>query len=314
MIDYSRKRFKKLKNAYPDKTIVLSQDDECSCFWIYDDDAVYISKEIGGWPFCTKKGRCLVLDANEFCKDNLQPIPDEDGAFFFEPIPTMIAFGGVNLPPSALARVTLTNGPDSKTCVIVSSVDDQDSKKQVYWARRADYARILYAIANNVPDVELGAKVGAKGSTWHIVEYEKTDAFSGFVNHLDHFLNTDDEPKTVFICDALTNNMLEEVTAYFFTSDCATPVLMTVFYSPEDGEYYLDKSTYSVYRNKYGLPYIKLSLAAKGVTPSILAIKLPSISWKDVIASAFPMVGNEYRSSFEQVKCSDRSIVFMSSS
>jgi hypothetical protein len=26
------------------------------------------------------------------------------------------------------------------------------------------------------------------------------------------------------------------------------------------------------------------------------------------------MVGNEYRSSFEQVKCSDRSIVFMSSS
>ena len=267
MIDYTRKRFKALKRSYPEQMIILSQDEAGSRFWTYDDDAVLISKEVGAWPFFAKKGLGLVLDADEFSADKLRPIPGEEGAFFFDPV--SMAFpakhkGEEIFPPSALARVTLTHGLESTTRVIVSSSHDQDSKKQIFWAGRADYARILRAIAEHESEVELGTKPGANGSVWQITDYVKTNAFPDYIDHLEHFLDIGAGPETIIICDTLTKSMMEEVSAFFFTSKYDAPVPMTVFYSPEDGGYYLDISTYSGYRDKYGLPYVKLSPAAKG--------------------------------------------------
>ncbi len=270
MSDYTRKRYKQLKKAYPDEIIILSQNEECSRFWIYDKDAEYVSDEIGGWPFSTKKGLCLVVDVDDIPEDSLQRIPEENGAFFFAQCP--IKFKSGSLPPSALASVSLSNGSELKTCIIVGSAGDQNGRQKVFWGGRSDYARILYAIAENLDVVELGVKPGVRGSLWHIVEYEITDAFSDFVNHLDYFIRTVNEPKTILICEALPADVLEEVTAYFFTSGNYDPVPMTVFYSAEDGAYYLDVSTYNVYRSRYGLPFIKLSLASKGVSSKYIAL------------------------------------------
>ena len=252
MTDYSRSRFRVLKEQY-DSGFVLLLDD-FGKLWTYDDDAENLASELGKEARQNRRGLpSLSLQSSDLDEFLLQDIDNEDGAFLL-PYP-LIKKDAPQLPSSALLRAILLSDDGEKEITIVSDAREQDTVNGIFWENRGLSKAILHALDEREDHFTFKDTYYIIDSVYHA---PKSDAFFA---HRFHFLDAEAEPQTLFVYKNRPVRDLEPVTALFFYPGSPSPAGMTVYYSPRDNTYFVNQETYNVFMRHYGLPYVLLNPA-----------------------------------------------------
>ena len=255
MADYLKKRFKKLKDDW-DNGIVLLMDN-FGRLWTYDDDAISLAETLGRVVQYNSKEEALLKVNEEDLEDyDLEEIWDEDGAFFLE---YESELESETLPPSALMKVELLSESGRQTVIIVSDLGEQDTSKGIYGEWRGISKCILQADDS-----------GASSFTFKDVDYTidsalYTPRYETLLSHRHYFLNAESGPQTLFVYKNKSysdEHKLEAVPAQFYPLGSNSPQEMDVFYSVEDGAYYVFHESFTKFRKKHGMPpFVSLSNA-----------------------------------------------------
>ncbi len=264
MADYSRKRFDRIKKQNPNREgcLLLAADDNASVFWSYNDDAVALSNALHMRYSVSKKGPVITVAFDDLTDRTLEEVNNDDGAFYLlpgEPERKDPADpwekGNDTLPGSALLRAKVIRNEEIKTLVVVSDPKEQDSPSGVYWEGRTLARKLLTA-------VHMGTRFFTlKDESYIILRVFLTEDYFETAEKRYYFLDAASEPKTVYISKQLKcgdADNYEPVTALFYCAGSSEPAEMTVYYSPDEDEYYIDISSYELFREKYGLPYVTL--------------------------------------------------------
>ena len=253
MANYSRKRYRQLKEEYGFDYILLQ--DGSALLWTFDNDACELASWLDTPVKFNAKGEAFLKVSEEELKDYiLDEIEDEDGAFFL----WTTTFPGMGLPSSALMKVELLSNEEERTIIIVADDKEQDSKNGIYWVNRALSQSILHALDEKREEFEFD-KVD-----YLIISTRSTAAYDEFCSRRYHFLNAEEKPQVIYVYKqkSYTNDLdLEPVTALFYYPGSAGPAEMTVFYSTSTDEYFVNQEVYNLFRKKHGLPFVALKMA-----------------------------------------------------
>lgn len=143
---------------------------------------------------------------------------------------------------------------------IVADEREQDSRKGLYWVGRTLPSMILAAIQTNK----------RHRFQYKDVQY-RVDYFSPFKDTQKYFdiiarFCNPTSPQTVYVftqknISYFEHKNYEMVTAMIPCSDATYPVPITVYYDNNAHQYFINEATYSIMRQRYGLPYLRLRSA-----------------------------------------------------
>lgn len=153
---------------------------------------------------------------------------------------------------------------DHSPIIIVEDVEEQNTANNIYWEGRNLAQGILTAIAKSSKKFSYKAY---KGRNWidekcgSIQSIRESDLFiQKYQPALEHFANTDELP-VVYVFSQKTITSFEKYSMVtVFVRNCWTHKLnpFNVYYSEEKDMYFINKSSYDAYREKYGLPFLRL--------------------------------------------------------
>lgn len=153
---------------------------------------------------------------------------------------------------------------DHSPIIIVEDVEEQNTANNIYWEGRNLAQGILTAIAKSSKKFSYKAY---KGRNWidekcgSIQSIRESDLFiQKYQPALEHFANTDELP-VVYVFSQKTITSFEKYSMVtVFVRNYWTHKLnpFNVYYSEEKDMYFINKSSYDAYREKYGLPFLRL--------------------------------------------------------
>lgn len=153
---------------------------------------------------------------------------------------------------------------DRSPIIIVEDVEEQNTANNIYWEGRNLAQGILTAIAKSSKKFSYKAY---KGRNWIdekcglIQSIRESDLFiQKYQPALEHFANTDELP-VVYVFSQKTITSFEKYSMVtVFVRNYWTHKLnpFNVYYSEEKDMYFINKSSYDAYREKYGLPFLRL--------------------------------------------------------
>lgn len=153
---------------------------------------------------------------------------------------------------------------DRSPIIIVEDVEEQNTANNIYWEGRNLAQGILTAIAKSSKKFSYKAY---KGRNWidekcgSIQSIRESDLFiQKYQPALEHFANTDELP-VVYVFSQKTITSFEKYSMVtVFVRNYWTHKLnpFNVYYSEEKDMYFINKSSYDAYREKYGLPFLRL--------------------------------------------------------
>ena len=146
---------------------------------------------------------------------------------------------------------------------VVADEEEQNSVQGIYWTERSISKHILKSLL-------LGQNAFTyKGCTYSAEIMFAFPMWETYQTHMSYFCNTE-YPKTIYIYNQKNISLsdstdLEAVTAWTWCIKSNDLVPMTVLYSKKQEKYYLNASTYEDYRERYGLPFLRLECIDQGV-------------------------------------------------
>lgn len=153
---------------------------------------------------------------------------------------------------------------DHSPIIIVEDVEEQNTANNIYWEGRNLAQGILTAIAKSSKKFSYKAY---KGRNWidekcgSIQSIRESDLFiQKYQPALEHFANIDELP-VVYVFSQKTITSFEKYSMVtVFVRNYWTHKLnpFNVYYSEEKDMYFINKSSYDAYREKYGLPFLRL--------------------------------------------------------
>ena len=197
------------------------------------------------------------------------------------------------LPPqSSLLVVRINTGTRLVAKIlVVTDEEEQNSVQGIYWTERSISKHILKSLL-------LGQNAFTyKGCTYSAEIMFAFPMWETYQTHMSYFCNTE-YPKTIYIYNQKNISLsdstdFEAVTAWTWCIKSNDLVPMTVLYSKKQEKYYLNASTYEDYRERYGLPFLRLECINQGVfsdfnlrTESELKMYGYSVSKADGLTSA----------------------------
>lgn len=153
---------------------------------------------------------------------------------------------------------------DNSPIIIVEDVDEQDTANNIYWEGRNLAQGILVAIAKSSKNFSYKAykgrnRIDEKFGSIHSVK--KSDLFiQKYQSSLEHFANVDELP-IVYVFSQKTINSFDDYSMItVFVRNYWTHKMnpFNVYYSEKSDMYFINKSSYDAYREKYGLPFLRL--------------------------------------------------------
>lgn len=217
---------------------------------------------------CIRCGTAYLLEKrqSEFTKkvaskESPKSSPNSDTIL---PTPIMPA----HLPYSVILSATIrkVDTKNSETITIVSSIEEQDSKRGIYWVGRSKAAAILYAIQTNFTN----CRFEHKGINYEVISYKGSHNLAKYLRIISRFCDPA-APQTVHIfahknISRFQVEDYEAVTAMIPCADKAFPVATTVYYEKKTSRYFINEETYKSLRNRHGLPHLRLRSAADVVS------------------------------------------------
>ena len=169
------------------------------------------------------------------------------------------------LPPqSSLLVVRINTGTRLVAKIlVVTDEEEQNSVQGIYWTERSISKHILKSLL-------LGQNAFTyKGCTYSAEIMFAFPMWETYQTHMSYFCNTE-YPKTIYIYNQKNISLsdstdFEAVTAWTWCIKSNDLVPMTVLYSKKQEKYYLNASTYEDYRERYGLPFLRLECIDQGV-------------------------------------------------
>ena len=153
---------------------------------------------------------------------------------------------------------------DHSPIIIVEDVEEQNTANNIYWEGRNLAQGILTAIAKSSKKFSYKAY---KGRNWidekcgSIQSIRESDLFiQKYQPALEHFANTDELPVVYVISQKTITSFEKYSMVTVFVRNYWTHKLnpFNVYYSEEKDMYFINKSSYDAYREKYGLPFLRL--------------------------------------------------------
>ena len=169
------------------------------------------------------------------------------------------------LPPQSLLLVVRINAGTRLVAkiLVVADEKEQNSVQGIYWTERSISKHILKSLL-------LGQNAFTyKGCTYSAEIMFAFPMWETYQTHMSYFCNTE-YPKTIYIYNQKNISLsdstdFEAVTAWTWCIKSNDLVPMTVLYSKKQEKYYLNASTYEDYRERYGLPFLRLECINQGV-------------------------------------------------
>lgn len=182
----------------------------------------------------------------------------------FPSIHTFTPGKGFLPPQSSLLVVRINTGTRLVAKIlVVADEEEQNSVQGIYWTERSISKHILKSLL-------LGQNAFTyKGCTYSAEIMFAFPMWETYQTHMSYFCNTE-YPKTIYIYNQKNISLsdstdLEAVTAWTWCIKSNDLVPMTVLYSKKQEKYYLNASTYEDYRERYGLPFLRLECIDQGV-------------------------------------------------
>ena len=182
----------------------------------------------------------------------------------FPSIHTFTPGKGFLPPQSSLLVVRINTGTRLVAKIlVVADEEEQNSVQGIYWTERSISKHILKSLL-------LGQNAFTyKGCTYSAEIIFAFPMWETYQTHMSYFCNTE-YPKTIYIYNQKNISLsdstdLEAVTAWTWCIKSNDLVPMTVLYSKKQEKYYLNASTYEDYRERYGLPFLRLECIDQGV-------------------------------------------------
>lgn len=163
-----------------------------------------------------------------------------------------------DLPPSTILVANLLgNGQRIGYVIIVANACEQDAEKGIYWVGRAIPSIILFAIR-----IQKKGCFSYKGKDYKVINYQKVNEAEKYFNVISRFCNPSN-PQTVYVFSHknlphFQQNNYEVVTAMVPCGNLDFPVPISVYYEKSTMRYFINEELYTLAREKYGLPYMRL--------------------------------------------------------
>lgn len=159
-------------------------------------------------------------------------------------------------PKSAILVADITSSDKHiGQMAIVTEANEQSGKNGVYWIGRSRSAAILVAIGTG------GSTFSYKDCVYSIASFKLYGNAQKYIGIVSRFCNPD-HPETVYIFShktiaSLQSDNFESVTAMVPCANSSYPVPIQVIYDRVHHRYFLNDTTYSLIRQRYGLPYLR---------------------------------------------------------
>ena len=140
--------------------------------------------------------------------------------------------------------------------LIVADLKDQNTKKAIYWVGRTISAAVLAAIAT-----DRKRRFEYKSKKYRVSHWEEFPIAKKYFNIITRFCSPD-EPQEVYIfeqknLEQYNSPGYEMVTAMVPCSRFSFLIPIQVYYNKNTHQYFMNEVSYTIAREKYGLPYIK---------------------------------------------------------
>lgn len=144
--------------------------------------------------------------------------------------------------------------------LIVADLKDQNTKKAIYWVGRTLSAAVLAAIAS-----DRKRRFEYKYKKYRVSHWEEFPLAKKYFNVITRFCSPD-EPQEVYIfeqknLDQYNSPGYEMVTAMVPCSRFSFLIPIQVYYNKNTHQYFMNEVSYTIAREKYGIPYVKLNYA-----------------------------------------------------
>lgn len=184
--------------------------------------------------------------------------PAKKGSILGKQLHTYTA-GTTSLPDSTIFSAKLHNVPHNKDLeiVVVSNEHQQDTSNGIYWIGRSLPSMILTVI-----QLDSRKQFTYKNIKYYVKSYEKYLKFESYANTVTKFCNPL-KPQTIHVF--AQKNMVyfqstdyELVTAMIPCEKSSFPVPISVYYDKTKHMYFMNEESYTLIREKYGLPYLRI--------------------------------------------------------
>lgn len=159
---------------------------------------------------------------------------------------------------------------DLKDVIVVEDVSEQNTKQDIYWEGRELSQNIIKAIAEH--RYEFIFHTAVKTTQNHIsrpkhqCSIKHIDQSMLFVDKylpaLQYFADSQQLPTVVVFSNKMIAKLKDCYMVTVFIPHYRTKKLypFNVYYSPEIGLYFINKASYDLYRERYGLPFLQLQI------------------------------------------------------
>ena len=214
-----------------------------------------------GWC-CVECSKVYLLNSQD--KERNGPDRKENGNNKIE-LPESI----VDVPASAIVVATMYMRENGQIgmIAIVSDQQEQDSKRGIYWVGRTLPSMVLSAIQTGRVIFEYN------GKSYEIKNYTTYSSAKKYFDVIGRFCNRE-APQEVFVFSQKNiaiyqSGSYEVVTAMVPCANRNVPVPITVYYEKATKRYFMNEESYVVARKNYGLPYLRLCVAAASDTNGV---------------------------------------------
>lgn len=171
-----------------------------------------------------------------------------------------------SLPRSTIlvALLSVIDYGDIGYVVVVANEHEQNSEAGIYWVGRTLPSMVLTAIGT-----ESRRCFQYKDVRYKVENYEAFQDTKKYLDIIARFCSPA-SPQTIYVfaqknLEHFQCENYELVTAMVPCSNSPFPAPITVYYEKLTHRYFINESSYTLARQRYGLPYLRLGLSMEGI-------------------------------------------------